>query len=200
MRSSPDSRFQIPDSLPRASRAAFTLIEILIVVGITTVLASMILTYTSTSRDQVALYVEEAKLAQSISRAKSLAIATFNQPEIPCGYGMHLDYDAQTYTIFSYSAPQCVIGNTLDLSGLDAEDCQAGGACAITTEVLPPNVALTDGGDNPIQDVLFIPPDPKTWIWRLDDLATTTSGNAYLRTPGGTQAVIGVSQAGQITF
>ena len=172
----------------RAKRAGFTLVEILIVIGITAVLSSMVLTYTSASRDQVALYVEQAKLAQTISRAKSLAITTYNDPNgeedsIPCGYGVHFDYDAGEYLLFSYDAANCTITSTLDPQAMTV----------ISTAELSIAMHFSEDAEDPIQDILFIPPDPKTWIWQLSALTTSTSGRVYLETAKGA-ASVAVSQ------
>jgi prepilin-type N-terminal cleavage/methylation domain-containing protein len=183
-------------------RKGFTLIEVIIVVGITAVLAGMILTYTSASRDQVALYVEQAKLAQSISRTKSLAITTFNRPPgdgpVPCAYGIHMDYDAQTYTIFSYAAPRCAI-TAADLAQIGEEDCSQTSACVVSTEHLPLNVRLVADDAAAVSDILFVPPDPKTWIWKQGFNATSTEGQVSLEATQAT-VVIRINQAGQITF
>jgi prepilin-type N-terminal cleavage/methylation domain-containing protein len=187
------------------SRKGFTLVEVIIVIGITTVLAGLILTYTSDSRDQVAMYVEEAKLAQTISRAKALSITTFNQPggraEIPCGYGVFFNYDAQTYNLFSYKTPKCVFAQSLDLSEMEEGDCTIGvPACSISSAVLPRNVKLFfEGKEDSIDTVFFIPPDPKTWVWNKDAISTSTSGRVYLSTSK-TNVSVYVGPGGQISF
>src|SRR3989344_3199887 len=83
-------------------RRAFTLIEILVVISVITMLSAFVLTYNATSRNQVALRIEQAELVQTISRAKSLALATYNKPEVPCGYGVYINYSENNYAIFSY--------------------------------------------------------------------------------------------------
>ena len=174
----------------RVSRAGFTLIEILIVVGITAMLSGAVLTYTSTSRDRISLSVEEAKLAEVISRAKSLAITTYAREDVPCGYGVSLDYEAHTYELFAFDAPSCRSITSLD----------EGEKSEVEQFVLPPNVRLGEGEER-LEHVLFIPPDPKTWIWRLEDAATSTTGSIYLTNLGGTSPFrIVVGQGGQISF
>lgn len=148
------------------------------------------LTYTSTSRDQVALYVEEAKLAQNISRAKSLAIATFNRPEVPCGYGVGIDYDAATYSLFSYNVADCSTITALN----------PGNKEAVSSFDLPPNVRFATPGSESIEDVLFLPPEPRTWIWHAGAISTSTRGAIVLETAAGTTVTIEVGVGGQITF
>jgi type II secretory pathway pseudopilin PulG len=195
-------------SRDHGARGAFTLVEILVVLGITAALAGLVLTYTSASRDQVAMYVEEAKLAQTVSRAKALAITTFDQPggrnEIPCGYGVHFDYASQpqTYTLFSYKVQDCAIVNALDLSDLASGQCTSDSkACTIASAILPKNVALVASGEDPIENVLFIPPDPKTWVWYQGADATSTTGAGHIYLAAAKISVkVFVGQGGQITF
>lgn len=172
------------------SRRGFTLIEVLIVIAITSLLAGLMLTYTSTSRDQVALYVEEAKLAQNISRSKSLALATYNRPEVPCGYGVGIDYDSSSYSLFAYRAEDCSEVDFLSAAGKEE----------ISSFALPPNVRFAPPGAASIEDVMFLPPEPRTWIWHAGSLATSTGGEIVLMTPAGSTVTIKVGVGGQITF
>src|SRR5438105_773284 len=63
------------------SRSGFTLIELLVSMMITMLLSGFIITYTSGGRAQTTLYVEQAKLGQLVSRAKSLSISTYNKSD-----------------------------------------------------------------------------------------------------------------------
>lgn len=176
----------------RTFRFGFTLIEVLVVLGITSLLAGMILTYTSTSRDRTALYVEEAKLAQTISRAKALGIATFTANGTPpCGYGLKVDYDAQSYSVFSYRADSCDI----QVFGLGATMEN------VSTDQLSPNVRFAEPGEGSVEVILFVPPDPKTWVWHIGSAVTSTAGSITLKTAtGNSELTIQVNSAGQITF
>jgi hypothetical protein len=53
--------------------------------------------------------------------------------------------------------------------------------------------------EDPTETVLFIPPDPKTWVWKEGFETTSTEAHVGLKA-GGATVTIGVSQAGQITF
>lgn len=175
-----------------SGRKGFTLVEIIIVVGITAILAGVILTYTSNSRNQVALFVEQAKLAQTVSRTKSLAITTYTKTNPPCGYILQIDYDAQSYSVYPYTVAAgtpCGVKTMADIQKGDA----------VSTDKMPINVRLDPSGEEAIDTVLFLPPDPQTWIWKLGFLATSTQGQIHLTTQGGAVS-IGVSRAGQITF
>lgn len=175
-------------------RSGFTLVEVLVVIAITALLAGLILTYSTKSRDQVALYVEQAKLAQTIAQAKSLTISTYNQPIVPCGYGVSIDYNDSamgTYRLFAYNAPQCD-----NISFLDP-----GFEKVINTEQLPGNLVFADPDAESITGILFLPPNPNTWVWLHGGSATSTEGRVRIMSRSGELSVdVSVSSAGQITF
>src|SRR5205823_134766 len=81
----------------------FTIVELLIVVAISAMLASIAIGYSSISRNQVALSVETAKVAESIIRAKSLAIATYASIPGTCAYGVSVDIAQNRYSIFAFT-------------------------------------------------------------------------------------------------
>lgn len=167
------------------------MIEVLIVIAITALLAGMILTYSSQSRDQVALYIEQAKLAQTVARAKSLTISTYNQPTVPCGYGVHFNYEENSYLLFSYDAPQC--GGIQNLSSQFMTE--------VAVERMPGNLAFGEEDAEGITDILFLPPNPDTWIWLHGSNATSTEGRVPLVSRSGVFSVeVLMSNAGQITF
>ncbi len=188
MRTRPDSKFQILGS----TRSGFTLVEILVVIGVTALLSSLIVTYTSTSRDQVALSIEQAKLAQMVSRAKSLSLATYGREEVPCGYGVYIDYSLQEYTLFAYPPGACA-----DIPRVDPDTVMNN---AVDKVALPKNVRLR-ASEDALGAVLFIPPDPRTLIWQSGDNATSTFGKIILNPPSGSpQKSVEVGVGGQITF
>ena len=169
----------------------FTLIEVLIVIAITALLAGLILTYTSSSRDQVALYVEQARLAQTVAKAKSLTISTYNNPTVPCGYGVSVDYANDTYLLFAYDAPSCASITFLN------PDFQR----ELSTHRLPLNLQLPEPDAESVSGVLFTPPDPKGWIWLEASRTTSTEGRIPLASRGGNLTTsVSISSAGQISF
>src|SRR3989344_4017655 len=138
------------------SRKGFTLIELLVVIGITVMLSSALISYNHTSRQQLSLYAEEAKLTQMIFRAKSLALGSYVQSSNPnvCGYGVHVDYAAMNYTLFSYGAG---ISNCQKISSVDVSLENK-----ISTFNLGNNVKLVGSlqGVIRLDDILFVSPDP----------------------------------------
>lgn len=186
------------------SKSSFTLVEVLVVVAITTFLAGMVLTYSSTGRGQVALYVESAKLAQVALRAKSLAISTYNNPDTPCAYGMRIDAPNRSYSLFSYRPASCSVILTGGIDTTPAD--QAGPYREIETFTLQNEVSFKDlPGEPALEYVLFVPPDPITLIWLRGESGAgprvDATGKVIL---GATQSpntlTVSVSPAGQISF
>ena len=196
-----------PINRSASARSAFTLIEVLVVIAITALLAGLILSYSSASRDRIALSVQQAKLAQTIVKAKSLTVSTYNDPVIPCGYGIHINYPnvdlpdeavPNTYTVFSYDLP--ALSDCKKITELDSDF-----ETKVLTESIPANLTFGDlndlNSDDAITDILFLPPNPDTWIWLYGGSGTSTSGRIPLKSKSGEFSVdVLVSSAGQISF
>ena len=144
-------------------KQGFTLLEILVVLAVTTVLTGMVLTYGSRGRSQTSLYVEQAKLAQIILRAKSLSVATYNKPDIPCGYGVSVDYNTNSYELFSYKPANCFdIKNV----GIVKDELNRYESVERYTVVAGVKLAKNSVDSNAtLSTVFFLPPNPETLIW-----------------------------------
>lgn len=183
----------------KLSRRGFTLIEIIVVVAVTMLLSSIVIFYNSSTREQLTLFTEKAKLAEVVLRAKSLAISTYADGSSRCGYGLYLDPAARAYSIISYQPADCRILTSVD------PDPAVRVALPNATYVLPPTLALgassTTSADA-VAYVIFIPPDPHVLIARADgSLVPNDQGVLSLYgVRSGTAAGVIVSTAGQITF
>ena len=80
----------------------FTLVELLIAIGISVMLTALTFSYTNIGKNQVALSVEGAKVAQSVLFAKNLAVATYHTVPGTCGYGVYVNAANNTYSIFAF--------------------------------------------------------------------------------------------------
>ena len=168
------------------------MVEVLIVIAITALLSSFILTYTSTGRDQITLSVEEAKVAQTILRAKSLTLATYGGDQVPCGYGVNFDYAAkpQTFSLFRYDKKGCA----------DIQYMESQYVTMLSSSTLNDAVRFMDTPDN-LEYIFFVPPNPDTYLWQPGLNATTTSGAISLTTRRGDFIrTVDVNSAGQISF
>lgn len=200
-------------------RNGFTLVEILVVIAISAMLATVALVYTSSARNEVALAVETAKVAGTILRAKDLAIATYNNSPATCAYGVYLNIPANSYSIFAFnpdpakyvpaSVPPCPSAASTTAAGI-----AVGGTTPEVTQYsagtwnvsVANGVRMIDGGNNDTAVIaLFYPPSPKTIMSRdgatFIPPASATTLRVYLVTADGKgSTTISVSPAGQITF
>lgn len=201
-------------------RRGFTIIELLIVIAISAMLSAIAIVYSGIARNQVALSVETAKVAQTILRAKDLAIATYATGAVSCGYGVVLNSTAGTYSIFSYdpqnhppehgATPPCPQDTVASTSPIYADEMAQ--YSVDTWNVLLANGVKMDGtpGDA-LTVVLFYPPAPDTFISRsaagaggqafLDPALGDITSKVYLVTQDGSaSSTITVNGAGQVSF
>ncbi len=183
-------------------RQGFTLIEILVVIAISAMLATIALGYSRTAQNEVALSVETAKMAQTILRAKDLALAAYANVPGTCGYGVLLNPAANTYSLFAYTpggAPPC--------PGAPAAFPQpCGVVCSAVSQAtwqtpLQNGVTMASRADSATV-VVFYPPAPTTYISR-DNGATfmNATSKIYLATADGkASTTVAVNPAGQVSF
>ena len=172
------------------------MVELLVTVAVTALMASLIIVYGSASRQQVTLSIETAKLGQIISQAKSMSISTYNQTPAPCGYGVHIDYNAQKYYLGSYQVlPDCK-------SVVSGAAFQMGWTVVLKSYALAAEVRFSYlTATNSVDDVFFVPPDPKTVTSVSGLLSTQASGNVFLVTKdGAVTKKISINPVGQINF
>lgn len=163
----------------------FTLIETLVVLGVLTLLTSMLVLYNRTGERQIVLLREKARLINTILRAKGLALNTVIEDEPACGYGVHL-FDTG-YGMYRDRASAC---RTSDHTYTEYTDTIVAG----TNVALPQSVRL---GIGTVTDILFIPPDPKVFLNGGQGL---TEGTMVLESVDGASSVnIHVTHAGQIS-
>ncbi|MDR3582452.1 MAG: type II secretion system protein [Candidatus Pacebacteria bacterium] len=201
------------------SRAAFTLVEMLVVIGITTLVSAATIIYSSVGQNEVALTVETAKISQLILQARELALDTYSGASGACAYGVHFDLTAnpQTYSLFAYTpgSAKCpsaatVVSTTVLSSGVmsayapSSWHLQVGQGVALFS---PGDTDIPAACKNIITDVLFYPPAPTTMI----ALAASQGGafsspspsvsSVCLRTVDGKNTgVVTINPEGQVSF
>ncbi len=169
-------------------RRGFSLIELIVVVGVTALLAGVLVSYNSQSRAQVALSVERAKISQVIGRARSLSISTYLQNPTNCGFGVTFDLGpSRTYGLIQFDNTTCS-----DLTG--------GTITPRETFRLDPAVEF-GAGANQIGLLVFVPPDPTLLMEDPAGSALSGIGKIYLAERGGANLVaLDVGFAGQVSF
>jgi prepilin-type N-terminal cleavage/methylation domain-containing protein len=185
------------------SRKGFTLIEVLIVISISAVLAAISLGYSSVGRDQTALSVEETKVAQFILQARTLAIATYGSNTGACGYGVSFDAVNQTYSLFAYAPGLASCPQESDITPASVEGSKKKYTSETWQVHIGTGVVLSAADLSSIDLVLFYPPDPTTLLVRTGapEIFTFQTSNVHLVTSDGMSSkTISVNSAGQVSF
>jgi len=185
-----------------SSRQGFTLIEILIVLAISASMTGMVIVYSAASRDTVSLSVKTTEVAQSILRAKSLAVSTYSvtgQQRV-CAYGVAFDPSANTFSMVSYVPPSGT--SCSEANSVTGDEIISYGP---STWQMPigPGVRLTTGGASL---VLFYPPDPTTLLSGSSCVPGGDCTYTFLQVPmtvtfattGGTSGAVTIGAAGQV--
>jgi len=161
----------------------YTLIEILVVIGIITLLTSITILYGRTSEEQLNLFRAQAELVGVLNRAKSLSLQIFYKGgERTCAYGVHLANN-NSYFLFKDLSNNCLNSNYYyDTNDEKFEN----------DHLLPSNLEF---GSLNVKDIVFVPPDPKTYFYPSSTLASIPIQNK-----SGTATVyVEVNQGGQIS-
>jgi hypothetical protein len=166
------------------STTGFTIIEILVLLGVLSLISTILIINTHSGEKQVNLFKEQARIVSILFRAKSLSISTFGETgiSIPCGYGVHFN-DSGSFLIFKDLAPDC---KSADHKYTDTNEIY---------ESFQLDPAIEFDSLN-FSDVVFIPPDPSVVITpSSQDQATI-----ILKIIGSpTTASIKINSAGQIS-
>lgn len=175
----------------------YTTLEILVVISVTTMLTGIMILYSRTSENQIALIKEQAKVVNAFVRAKALARETFAEEGDlkPCAYGLYRDKTTDV--------PRFIIFRDLPDSETP-KDCGLDSADRIYTDEtelfdsfsLDEHISI--GSETTFEEVIFIPPDPTTILNR--DPESDDDKVLVLETRDGSWSYeIKINSAGQIT-
>ena len=176
----------------------FTLLEILVVVGITVVLTSMVAGYSREGGRQLALVATETKMLNLLSRAKFLSVETFfgggrSDKQRICAYGVRIESDQMFIFQDLSSTPGCLPDNPLG----DNDGRYSGINERLVGELN--EIKLTDTalafGETDLSEVVFIPPDPRT---KINNSNISEASIKVKIKEGSGQFEITVNNAGQI--
>ncbi|MBM3256979.1 MAG: hypothetical protein FJY98_01465 [Candidatus Liptonbacteria bacterium] len=187
----------------RAARftAGFSLIEIIVVIGVTLVLSGFAVHYSNVSRHTTVLSIERARIGQLILRAKSLTLATKRGAEgRPCGYGVWVDYNRSLH-LFSYSpdsGESCkdIAKKKPEPKIPNWEEVEEYELAKEVRFVLPPPSSKLDM-------VMFLAPEPATLIWKDGRTGQAELETGFIRieaAAGDMQATIFVTPRGEVSF
>lgn len=180
-------------------RRGLTILELLVVMGITAMLSALVISYGFVGREQTALSIETVKIAQVIARAKSLSVSTLI-PESGggevCGYGVRFDAAAGRYVLVGFRPdPNCsMLGEPADTFEVERFSLSILLEVGNSVGVIP---------NDQISSIYFLPPDPVVYSsqWAPGSFAGHQGGKIYLKTKsGGSAKEISVNGSGQISF
>lgn len=137
---------------------AFTLIEVVVTIGITSFLLMSMTLSNSSIRREFALTKNQEELRSLITYARFLSVATLAAPEediLICGYGVAIDQQKKKAYIFRDSGT--IEGGLTDCFGeIDVEPTNLTDQGSIYSVTLDNLVQFVSDD----QKILFIPPDP----------------------------------------
>ena len=143
------------------SASGFTLVEMLVVLGITAMLSSVFICYGGTIKDQVSLFSEEAKMVQVLYKAKTYSVQALkmdggiNSGKAACGYGVHFNTTTRSYFIFLKGRDSGGLCPSAD-SGLGYFNEEPKGS----VNVVDSRVFFSGVGD-----IVFKPPKPEVYFY-----------------------------------
>lgn len=163
-------------------KKGFTLIEMLVVIGVLSLISAILIVYIRSGSRQIILFREQAQIVSILARAKYLAISTFGRTGVPCGYGVHFE-QPRIFIIFKDIAEDC-----------QTSDRKYSGPEEIYESFQIDNTLIFE--TLTISDILFIPPDPSVIITPDQDNATI-----ILKTVNAENSTsIKINNAGQISI
>ncbi|MEK7612155.1 MAG: hypothetical protein AAB407_02345 [Patescibacteria group bacterium] len=203
------------------SRKGFTLVEAVVVVGITIILTSILITYSRGSEQQILFFREQALITSAILQAKGFAIETF-QPDFQplfsgtetitpiCGWGIHVEDETtnsypNTIIIFKdHGNPgnnPCASPNPQynDAQNEKFEVLELDPVIKIARICL--NTTITGNCSSPgpaSADVVFVPPDP---VVKFQPTANANELVIVLETIDGSRTSnISITKGGQVNI
>jgi len=174
-------------------RRGYSLVELLVVLGITVLLSGVLLAYNRSSERQIVLYRDQALIIGLLNRAKSLAAQKFNPAgsltDVPCAFGLHFDEVSKDFYLFQDIGPGgCDTPRTAGFDGADTAELIETFSLDRRLEFL----SIPAGGF----DVMFVAPDLNVSTTLLLGFPITVN----IRVLGETlKASIIISSAGQIS-
>ncbi len=174
------------------TKNGFTIVEILVVFGIMAMLSGVMLLYSRSSENLVAILRDQAKVLSVFSRAKSFSLQTYVENIEAggiCGYGIHIDKENGEFIFFRDLNEDCSESDNVYTENSVPEELME--RLALSGAV---RIRSSDASD-----ILFIPPDPLVFITKSPG-ETSDSLIVILETVAGNLATsIKLNKSGQIT-
>ena len=128
-----------------------TLIEIVVVLGISMLLTSMLIVFNRSGERQIVLYTDQARVVGVLNRVKSLTLKTYKTGGNVCAFGVHFE-EPRKFIIFKD------VSSSDDCDGVDNDWKYNGDSEKIEEFSLNSRLKFINLADDNMHDVLFIPP------------------------------------------
>ncbi len=192
------------------SKAGFTLIEILVTLGIMVLLSSIMVGYSAESGRQTFLLLTRESVVQLLNRARANSLSAYSPSGsssqsglTTCGYGLHMDRSAGVLSVFKSEAVNCdrraASGNFNFSSSTDV--LLTGSLDSYTID--PTKLAIVSDPKGNLTDVVFTSPNVQTYIYTQEDSsgqATYGGISLQLKNAAGENLNVNVNNAGQISW
>ncbi|MEK7498933.1 MAG: prepilin-type N-terminal cleavage/methylation domain-containing protein [Patescibacteria group bacterium] len=154
----------------------FTLLELLIVMGITMMLGASAIGYSRSGEEMLNLQMSVQKVLSDVNQVASYALSSPGRKSNPneryCGFGIHFTPGSETYVVFGDVKP----------SGLDQRCSNSDKKYVLgTDDILYESTLKHSKIDSDPSDVLFVPPDPIRYV---NGVTSTNSVEIIIRGRG----------------
>lgn len=182
----------------------FTITEVLVTMVIIIIFSGILVGYNQTSSRQLTLISNQAKLVSLISRAKSLSTSTFldNSADsyvpgdpVTCAYGVHVSKGSGEIFIFRDSAADCKSSDNIYSGSSERKDLMND---LSVFKLDPKIIEFMPPSGNDLNDVIFIPPDPKVVINNDVNKLEALIG-LKLKNSDASRIIIKINNVGQIS-
>lgn len=179
-------------------KEGFTLVEIIVVIGIIVILSGIFIGFSQKSRNQIMLNVEKSRITNLFGRAKSSALTGYTNPPSlppPCSYGV--EFTSSSYALFEYTppAPQ----SCDDIEGITS--LLQGGMRYVEKTNFDSKIKIDATGADSLGYIIFIPPNLLTKLFDVNRNEMAAPAKIYLKTVDSpTTSEIIVSSLGQINL
>jgi prepilin-type N-terminal cleavage/methylation domain-containing protein len=189
----------------RSYIAGFTLIEVLVTLGVLAILSAVLVGYASESSRQTVMLITRERIIQLLARTRSLSTSTFlnnvstvNDPSIPktCGYGLHVDTANGELFIFRdmVKGVDCSSSDYQYMPGTEDKQLDS----SLDAYKVDLN-RLDFGGD--LKDVVFVPPNPDIYInGDVTGVVTKAEVNFKIKDTSGPLAEVNINNTGQVSW
>ena len=178
--------------LSKQDSKGFTLIEVMVVIIIIGILATLVLANYKTSSSGSELQYAVQRLAGEIKKAQNMAMSSYKYKEgateeVPCGYGVHFE---SNNSYFLWRDLARVSGD----SSCATSDKEYNAGEKIGQDInLPNNINLSFES----VDIFFMPPDPEVFF-DGDEMINSTSMEVWDIGSPGNKKIISVNQFGLV--